>query len=163
MIDVSNIEARHLSVWNVLGLAAAAVLALYAVAVVVAQVAPVGWNPEPANALLAGMFAALLSWMTYEFVRPEHEGFCDVCGDPLLSHNRSDETTTHLRLAVSHAPRRLEIRGLSLVISPRHYDRYYCSPECAQDDDLDHHETRPTKDLDEVDIPGESVDPEVSD
>ena len=151
--------------FNVLGLVAAVAILMWGV---VDLAAAVMFATSYTDIDISGFgfsvaVAGTLVWVAYVFAKPDREGFCDHCGDPIRANSREDETQTYLTRYVKHAPKRVHVFGLSLVTLPRKYEAYYCSEECATEDPIDHESTAGSELHDRQPVDDVTVEAEASD
>lgn len=135
MIDVSDLEARHLSVTGAVGVAVVAIALAYALIVLVAHAPFIPWSPDWEPIIFLGFIAGLFGLLVYEGAKPEIDSWCAYCGEPVVANSRTDSHDTHFTVKVAKPPRRLTIAGQSLVLSERTASLTYCSLDCADSHD----------------------------
>jgi len=101
--------------------------------------------------LFSAVVFALGVMFAYDTAKPEYQGTCDSCGEPIECNSSRDSTDEVIVVKASGAPRRLSLGPLSIVVDRQRLERMYCSGECVESDtrvvldaELDAAETSPS-------------------
>ena len=135
MIDIDGVRARDLNVFGALAIVLAAVLTL--VALRNAAGILLGFPGVDVDLTVgAAVGTVILTGLAYQQATPDLDAVCDGCGDHLRLNTGTDTEDAVVMIRKAGAPQRAHIGPISLVTETQRAQREYCSPQCADLDDV---------------------------
>ncbi|MFC7077866.1 hypothetical protein [Haloarcula halophila] len=135
MIDIDGVRARDLNVFGALAIVLASGLAVVAVRNATGLL--LGFSGVDVDLTVgAAVGAVVLAGLAYQQATPDLDAVCDGCGDHLRLNTGTDTEDTVVTIRKAGAPQRARIGPISLVTETQRAEREYCSPQCADLNDV---------------------------